>query len=90
MLHKTGQEIDKLLTDLASLCQTTRDADAVAELLKKQHRTHQQSLGRFIQASIKVFSQAHEDHHYDLRNEATCKMCSEIIDQVEEFTLPFI
>ena len=90
MLHKTEQEIGKLLTDLASLCQSSKDAEKVAQLVRRQHRTHQQSIGRFTQASIKVFSQAYEDHHYDLRNEATCKMCNDINGKAEEHVLPFI
>ncbi len=89
-MHKTEEQIDKLLTELASLSQTPKDADAVAQLVRRLHRTNQQSLGKFLQASIKVFSKAFDDHHYDLRNEATCKMCKEINEKVDEHSLPFI
>ncbi len=89
-MHNTEEQINKLLTDLASLCQSPKDADAVAQIVRRLHRTHQQSIGRFIQESIKVFSKAYDDHHYDLRNEGTCKLCSTIQDQVDDFVLPFI
>ncbi len=55
MMHKTEQEIDKLLTDLASLCQTPRDADAIAQLVRRQHRTHQQSLVGLYRQQSKSF-----------------------------------
>ena len=90
MITKTEKEINELLTTLATLSQSCKDAEIVAEFIRKQHRTHQQSLGRFIQSAIKVFSKMYEDEHYDLRNEATCKMCKEISGKVEECTLPFI
>ncbi len=89
-MSKTEQEIDKLLTDLASLSQSPVDAAAIAQIVRRLHRTNQQSIGRCLKAIVKVFSKAFDDHHYDLRNEATCKMCKEINNKVDEHSLPFI
>ena len=90
MITKTEKEINDLLTTLATLSQSCKDAEIVANMIKKQHRTHQQSLGRFIQYAVKVYAKMYEDKYYDLRNEATCFMCSSIKEQVENSILPFI
>ena len=90
MITKTEQEIDRLLTELATLCQGVRDAEKVAGLVRRQHRTHQQSIGRFMQATVNVFAKMYDDKHYDLRNEATCNMCYNIRDSVDECSIPFI
>jgi len=83
-------EISELLTRLASLCQNERKTKEIAKLLYKQHRTHQQSIGRFIQQSINVFSEMKDKNSFDLRNEETCKMSSVVNNQINDFSLPFI
>ena len=83
-------KITNLLTELSNLCSSIRNTEEVSKLIKYQHRTHQQSLGRFIQAAVKTFSQLEEEGYFDLRNEATCKMCSEVKDLVEDNAIPFI
>ena len=90
MITNTEKEIIELLTTLATLSQSCRDAEIVANLIRFQHRTHQQSIGRFIQYAIITFSKMYDEKYYDLRNEATCRMCKEISGKVEECTLPFI
>ncbi len=90
MQHKTDEEICQMLTDLASLCQTSRDADAVAQIVRRLHRTHQQSIARCFMAIVRVLAQAYDDRHYDLRNENACIMCFSIKDHIDEHVLPFI
>ena len=90
MLHKTEQEIDRLLTDLASLCQSSRDAEKVAQMLVRQHRTHQQGIGRFIQESVKYFADANNKGGFDPRNKATCKMCEQMSEEIDKHYLPFV
>jgi len=90
MLHKTEQEIDKMLTDLASLCQSSRDAEKVAGMLVRQHRTHQQGIGRFIQESVKYFADAKDNGRFDLRNAATCEMCKEVSEAIDQHGLPLV
>ena len=90
MLHKTEQEIDKLLTDLASLCQSSRDAEKVSQMLVRQHRTHQQGIGRFIQESVNYFADANDKGRFDLRNQATCEMCKKVSEEIDKHGLPFI
>jgi len=84
------EEYTALLTSLASQCQSCTDTEKIANLIKFQHRTYQQSIGRFIQEAIKVYAKMYEDGIYDLRNEGICKMCNNIVDKVEDVIIPFI
>jgi len=90
MITKTEQEIKELLTTLATLSQSCKDVKAVTDLIRYQHRSHQQSLGRFMKYAIKLYADMYKDGKYDLRNENTCKMCAQIVEQTEEFAIPFI
>jgi len=90
MNRNKKEEYIASLKSLASLCQSCTDAKEIANLIKIQHRTHQQSIGRFIKEAIKVYAKMYEDGYYDLRNEDTCKMCNSIVDKVEDTIMPFI
>jgi hypothetical protein len=83
-------EILNLITKLASLCQNSNRAKEVAKILYREHRTHQQGIGRFIQESINVFAEMKDKNCFDPRNEQTCTMCKEMEDIVKEHNLPFI
>lgn len=62
---------------------------AFAERVRLMHRTLQQSLFRLIWKAIEAWAEDYENERYDLRNEATCQTCSEIIDKVGNKLFPY-
>jgi len=64
---------------------------AVAEVLKTQHRTIQQAFMRnVIMPAIEQLAQQHASRCYDLRNEASCELAAEIHATAKTAMLPFI
>jgi len=61
------------------------------EGLNHSHRTLQQKqMGVFIEA-MKMWADNYNNGLYDLRNEATCRLCEAIVNQFEDaMHLPFI
>jgi len=62
-----------------------------AEFVMSDHRTLQQSMMRLFVECIKGWAEKAEKKDYDLRNEATCKLCQKIVARFDdELGLPFI
>ena len=65
--------------------------EAILEAVGDQHRTLKQCIMRaVIVPYIKKFASAYEERSYDLRNEATCKLCHELKKITDKHPLPFI
>ena len=66
--------------------------EAVKCLIDRTHRTQQQYVARFMVKLIKGWAESYDANMYDLRNEATCKLCSKIVKAIpeEDFYLPFV
>jgi len=65
--------------------------EAVLDDISDQHRTLKQSFMRaIIVPFIEHFAKAYEEGAYDLRNEATCKLCHELKKVTDKHPLPFI
>ena len=93
LLKKDDQELARKLADLMGRYFNTYSdrerADLLVKEVSRQHRTLQQSIGKYIIAQIKAWA---ETEHYDLRNEATVMLCRKIMENLkdEETHLPMI
>ena len=86
---------NKAMNDLFSavnVCGGERDiTNAVLDAVSHEHRTLKQSLMRaIIIPIINHFASAYDEGVYDLRNEATCKLCHELKKITDKHPLPFI
>ena len=65
--------------------------EAMLDAVSHQHRTLKQAMMRaVIIPFIDNFARAYEEHNYDLRNEASCKLCYELKKITDRHRLPFI
>lgn len=55
-----------------------------AETVNHAHRTLQQLMMRLFWACIKAWAKAAKNRQFDMRNQATVSLCSEIVDKVGE------
>jgi len=60
-----------------------------AEAVCSDHRTLQQSTMRVFMRCVQKWAKAYESKHYDLRNEATCRLSSEIV-KIKDAYLPMV
>jgi hypothetical protein len=59
--------------------------------LNREHPTLQQQLfSRLIVPMIKFWAERYENKFYDMRNEATCKICYEMWKDLKDVGFPFI
>ena len=65
--------------------------DAMLDAVSHQHRTLKQAMMRaVIIPFINSFARTYEENNYDLRNEASCKLCHELKKITDRHRLPFI
>jgi hypothetical protein len=65
--------------------------ETILYTIDNQHRTLKQSVMRaIIVPFIEHFAKAYEEGAYDLRNEATCKLCHELKKVTDKHSLPFV
>jgi len=55
------------------------DAETFAKVLANDHRTLQQGTMRCMMAFVKLMAENYSNNFYDARNEASCKLASEIV-----------
>tara|TARA_R110000824_G_scaffold194109_1_gene376618 strand:- start:498 stop:851 length:354 start_codon:yes stop_codon:yes gene_type:complete len=84
----------KMLTDIVKTkeeCVCERAERVAAELyrlkpaylidaIRREHRTNQQLIAVFILELLQHWSNEYEAGNYDLRNEATCEMAHDVMD----------
>lgn len=90
MNNDNDMEMIRFIEEFAAKCQGGKRTEDFGNLLTRCHRTHQQSIGRFIKKAIQVFATSYDEKRFDDRNADTCKMCAELLKITEEHSLPFI
>ena len=48
------------------------------------HRTLQQSIGRMVFQMIRGWADQHNEGRYDMRNEALCRACANVIEMMDK------
>jgi len=74
----------ELAQTLASMAADRRSRADLAEELLRLHRTEQQRIFGLCLDLIEGWAQAAEANDFDLRNEATVRMCQRIVDTLPE------
>ena len=67
-----------------------QDLQKFAELMMRDHRTLVQSKMSLFLCFVELLDKAHKDHVYDLRNEASCKLATEIMKIIPSIRMPLI
>jgi hypothetical protein len=65
-------------------------ANGFVDEIAHSHRTLQQNFGGLLKVVIAHFASLNKEGWYDLRNEATVKMCAKLNEISKENHLPFI
>lgn len=73
-----GDEMAQVLDEFVNGANENHIQDFVAQVTKCTHRTLQQSIMRLFVATIEAWASLPESR-YDLRNEATIKLCKKIV-----------
>jgi hypothetical protein len=87
-------KVQPVVEQLCNVAMDDRETRTFLMLLACEHRTRQQGVGRLVAAWIKqqAANCSLGRGYYDLRNEATVKMCREIVDKIDPkfLALPLI
>jgi hypothetical protein len=87
-------QVQPVVEAICNVAMDDHETRSFLGLLNCEHRTRQQGFGRLVAAWIKqqAANCSLGRGYYDLRNEATVKMCREIVDKVDPnfLALPFI
>ena len=67
-----------------------RDMQKFAELMMRDHRTLIQSKMSLFLCFVELLDKAHKADMYDLRNEASCKLATEIMKITPSVRMPLI
>ena len=84
-----AEALAKELTSFFNNYDTDGCCKALSDALMNEHRTLQQSVGRFMMYQITVWA---ETNFYDGRNQATVRVCKDIVEKIgkENMYLPMI
>lgn len=87
----TGKDLANEICNTLNNFNSKKDREEFVEQLMRQHRTlQQQAMGLFLKA-IEAYAETYKNGYYDLRNEASTKLCHKMVEAFgEEFHMPFI
>jgi len=87
----SGKELADALANSLNAFNTKGFNEEFARTIRNQHRTLQQNIMRSVLEVIKCYADAYKNNLYDLRNEASVKLCHEIVEAFEDkFYLPMV
>jgi len=83
-----GKEIAKQFSDALNSFTPDNVVKGFVEGITRNHRTLQQSSMDAIMSVIREWAKMYDEKCFDLRNEATCKLCKSIVDMTERSEEP--
>lgn len=90
MPTKNGREIAHDLMDMLNGASKKDREEFIHEVIHGTHRTIQQAFFRGILVPLVIEYAKLKPGQYDLRNEATVRMCKELAPYIEGRALPYV
>lgn len=73
------QTVDDIVS---AVCRHQIMPSALADEVMYEHRTRQQMFASFVLSVISKWAEKYDTQNYDLRNEETCRISSEIVSRM--------
>jgi len=89
---KTGKEVAEVVENFVNSANSSDIKEFADAITQNMHRTLQQKFMGAMGAIIRNWAQDSKDGIFDLRNEATVKLCEKILNKLDKYDLflPFI
>ena len=82
--NKRAEEVAEVLSNFVNSYNRTYFTSFVDNITHRTHRTLQQLIFRLFYMCIKSWAVCYEKNEYDLRNEDTCRISSEIVEHLKD------
>jgi len=92
MADKTGREVAQILENFANGCSREDMEEFVGYITNYSHRTLQQKIFGIFCSCIQAWAKCVPTGYFDLRNEATVKLCEKITKKFDKYdmALPYV
>lgn len=93
MTNRTPESMDAVEALVAIANMAPSERNDVIDGILREHRTHQQSVMRFILALLRAYAKAYRDKAFDQRNEAglyAATIAIEAVERADADALPYI
>ena len=80
-MSDTTQTVEEIMS---GVCRLRLSPGEMADEVMREHRTRQQLFASFVLSVISKWAESYASENYDLRNEETCRISSEIVSRMGE------